>query len=68
MGENEYDEFKDKYLNTLANLTLSGNNGSLGNKPFKAKRDLPDKGYKDSRLFLNKYLPEHALRICDNNF
>lgn len=54
----EYSEFKDKYLNTIANLTLSGNNGSLGNKSFKEKRDLPEKGYKASRLYLNKYLSE----------
>ena len=56
LGENQYNEFKEKYLNTLANLTLSGNNGSLGNKPFIEKRDLPEKGYKDSRLYLNKHL------------
>lgn len=56
LNEEEYAEFKEKYLNTLANLTLSGNNGSLGNKSFKEKRDLPEKGYSDSRLFLNKYL------------
>lgn len=56
LGEDQYNEFREKYLNTLANLTLSGNNGSLGNKPFLVKRDLPEKGYKDSRLFLNKHL------------
>ena len=56
LGEAEYNEFKEKYLNTLANLTLSGNNGSLGNKAFLEKRDLPEKGYKDSRLWLNKHL------------
>lgn len=42
--------------NTLANLTLSGNNGNLGNKYFTDKRDMPEKGYADSRLFLNRYL------------
>ena len=56
LDDSQYNDFKEKYLNTLANLTLSGNNGSLGNKPFIEKRDLPEKGYKDSRLFLNKYL------------
>ena len=35
---------------------MSGNNGSLGNRTFRYKCDLPEKGYKDSRLFLNKYL------------
>jgi len=56
LGENDYNIFKERYLNTIANLTLSGNNGSLGNKPFIEKRDLPEKGYKASRLFLNKFL------------
>jgi len=49
-------EIKEKYLNTIANLTLSGNNGALGNRAFCTKRDESEKGYKDSRLFLNKYL------------
>ena len=49
---------KEEYLHTLGNLTLSGNNGSLGNKDFTSKRDIPEKGYKDSRLWLNKYLSE----------
>ena len=56
LGESQFEEFREKYVNTLANLTLSGNNGSLGNRPFLSKRDLPEKGYRDSRLFLNKYL------------
>lgn len=56
LGEEEYNEIKENYLNTIGNLTLSGNNGVLGNKPFIEKRDLPDKGYGDSRLFLNKHL------------
>lgn len=42
--------------NTIANLTLSGHNGPLGNKPFQEKRNLPGKGYQASKLFLNKYL------------
>lgn len=52
----DFNLLKDEYLHTIANLTLSGNNGSLGNKTFLEKRDLPEKGYKDSRLFLNRYL------------
>ncbi|TVL99491.1 MAG: hypothetical protein CV087_17740 [Candidatus Brocadia sp. WS118] len=56
LGEGQFNEISTKYLHTIANLTLSGNNGQLGNKMFKEKRDLPGKGYKDSRLFLNKYL------------
>ena len=33
----DYFQFKEKYLNTIANLTLSGNNGALGNKSFMIK-------------------------------
>ena len=58
LGEENYKTIKDNYLNTLANLTLSGNNGKLGNKYFVEKRDLPDGGYKDSRLWLNKHLAQ----------
>ncbi|MGN6604723.1 MAG: DUF262 domain-containing protein [Ginsengibacter sp.] len=52
----EFAYIKENYLNTIANLTLSGNNGRLGNKSFLSKRDLKDAGYKDSRLWLNRYL------------
>lgn len=58
LSESEVKEIKEEYLHTLGNLTLSGNNGSLGNKGFISKRDLPEKGYRDSRLWLNKYLSE----------
>ncbi|MEN6512210.1 MAG: HNH endonuclease family protein [Chloroherpetonaceae bacterium] len=56
LGEDEYKFIQDNYLNTIGNLTLSGNNGKLSNKSFLEKRDLKDVGYKDSRLWLNKFL------------
>lgn len=56
LGAEEYSFIKETYLNTIGNLTLSGNNGKLGNKTFAFKRDLENAGYKDSRLWLNKYL------------
>jgi uncharacterized protein with ParB-like and HNH nuclease domain len=56
LGVDEYNYIKENYLNTIGNLTLSGNNGKLGNKSFIDKRDLVNAGYKDSRLWLNKYL------------
>jgi hypothetical protein len=56
----DYFLFKEKYLNTIANLTLSGNNGALGNKSFKAKKEMNvdgnEQGYNFSRLWLNSYL------------
>ena len=56
LGNDEYSFIKENYLNTIGNLTLSGNNGKLGNKPFLEKRDLDEVGYTYSRLWLNKYL------------
>ncbi|HEY5511885.1 MAG TPA: DUF262 domain-containing protein, partial [Prolixibacteraceae bacterium] len=56
LGNDEFNFIKEYYINTIGNLTLSGNNGKLGNKSFIDKRDLEGAGYKDSRLWLNKYL------------
>ncbi len=56
INNEDYNFIKENYLNTIANLTLSGNNGKLGNKPFLEKKNLEGAGYKDSRLWLNKYL------------
>ncbi len=58
LGNEEYSIIKENYLNTISNLTLSGNNAKLGNKTFIEKRDMSPGGYKDSRLWLNKYLSE----------
>jgi hypothetical protein len=59
LGE-DYKIMEEKYINTVANLTLSGNNGKLSNKPFLEKRDMneegKEQGYSFSRLWLNKYL------------
>ena len=46
----------EKYLNTISNLTISGNNAELGRRPFKDKRDYPEFGYTASGLWLNQYL------------
>jgi DNA replication protein DnaD len=57
---NEYIDFKENKLNTIANLTLSGNNGALSNLSFIDKRDMntdgKEQGYAFSRLWLNDYL------------
>lgn len=54
---------RDKYLNTIGNLTLSGNNGKLGNKPFADKKTMNDEGgeqgYIYSRLWLNRDLQQY---------
>jgi uncharacterized protein with ParB-like and HNH nuclease domain len=60
LGEQEFNLIQEKYLNTIANLTLSGNNGKLSNKYFTDKRDMneenKEQGYKYSRLWLNRHL------------
>src|SRR5690606_29574879 len=60
LSREEYADFKDKYLNTIANLTLSGNNGALSNRTFQEKKimnlDGNQQGYIYSRLWLNSYL------------
>ncbi|MBK9640037.1 MAG: DUF262 domain-containing protein [Saprospiraceae bacterium] len=62
LEENSIKEIEDKYLHTISNLTLSGNNGSLGNKTFADKKflnkDNRQQGYIYSRLWLNQYLKE----------
>lgn len=78
----DYFLFKEKYLNTIANLTLSGNNGALSNKSFLEKKEMNDdggeQGYDFSRLWLNSYLQsisvwdiaayEHRLDIIYERF
>lgn len=56
LGNEQYLLIKENYLNTISNITLSGNNGKLGNKYFTEKRDMQGVGYKDSRLWINKYI------------
>lgn len=60
LSSEDYFLFKEKYLNTIGNLTLSGNNGALSNKSFIDKKEMNvdgnEQGYKFSRLWLNSYL------------
>lgn len=60
LSEEDYFLFTEKYLNTIGNLTLSGNNGSLGNRGFIEKKEMnvggKEQGYRYSRLWLNVYL------------
>lgn len=60
LSSEEYFLFKEKHLNTIGNLTLSGNNGALSNKSFLEKKEMNkdgnEQGYNYSRLWLNYYL------------
>lgn len=58
LSKEEFAEMEAR-KNTLANLTIVINNGSLGNKAFTIKRDLDQensKGYKYSKFKLNDFL------------
>ena len=54
--------FAETHLHTIGNITLSGNNGSLGNKCFSSKKSMnqddKEQGYAFSRLWLNRYLAD----------
>jgi len=60
ISQNDYTLFKEKYLNTISNLTLSGNNAALSNKSFSAKKQMnidgKEQGYIYSKFWLNSYL------------
>ncbi|CAM4197752.1 DUF262 and DUF1524 domain-containing protein [Deinococcus marmoris] len=56
MGE-DWQAVQDRYLHTLGNLTLTGYNSELSDKPFADKRDMKG-GFRDSHLRLNKALSD----------
>jgi len=62
LNADDYQILAESHLHTLGNLTLSGNNGSLGNKSFVEKKlmnhDGKEQGYAFSRLWLNRYLQD----------
>ena len=59
LGDN-FEEIQEKYLHTFANLTLTGINSELSNKPFAVKRDGKTigkelyPGYKNSKYRLTR--------------
>lgn len=55
LGPN-WKEIQTKYLHTIGNLTLTGYNASLSDKPFLEKRDMPKGGFAVSPLRLNQNL------------
>ncbi len=54
LGSN-YQEVQEKYLHTLGNLTLTGYNSELSDRPFVDKREA-EGGFRNSRLYLNSGL------------
>lgn len=52
LGEN-WEDIQDEYLHTIGNLTLTGYNSELSDRPFKEKRDMQG-GFADSPIRLNR--------------
>lgn len=48
----EWKRVQDTYLHTIGNLTLTGYNASLGDRPFLEKRDM-EGGFRSSQVSLN---------------
>ena len=59
LGEG-FQQIHEKWLHTLANLTLTGYNSKYSNRPFKEKLEI-ENGFIDSNLRLNQYV-----RDCEN--
>ena len=56
LGEN-FRDAQEKYLHTAGNLTLTGYNPELSNRPFHEKQDM-EGGFRDSPLRLNRSLAQ----------
>jgi predicted transport protein len=54
LGPN-WKEVQNQYLHTLGNLTLTGYNSELSDKPFKQKKSI-DGGFNDSPIRLNDFM------------
>ena len=56
LGE-EWRETHEKYVHTIGNLTLTGYNSELSNRPFEEKQEMSG-GFQDSPLRLNRSLAQ----------
>ncbi len=52
LGEN-WQEIQEQYLHTIGNLTLTGYNSELSDRPFSEKKELSPGGFRDGGLRLN---------------
>ncbi|MCD8078927.1 MAG: DUF262 domain-containing protein [Bacteroides sp.] len=55
LGE-DAEEIHQTWLHRIANLTLTAYNSSYSNRSFTEKRDLPEKGFRESGIRLNQYI------------
>ena len=59
LGEN-HDSIHAQYINSLANLTLTGYNSEYSNKSFREKRDCPQ-GFSNSPLLINDFIKKQKV-------
>ena len=68
LGE-DFKRIHKDYLHTIGNLTLTGYNPELSNRPFQEKRNMLDGGFRYSPLNLNQSLAKTEKwdedAICD---
>lgn len=57
LGEN-FRQIHEIWLHKIGNLTLTGYNSELSNRPFKEKREMHQEGFRYSPLHLNKSLAD----------
>lgn len=57
LGE-DWERIHKTYLHTIGNLTLTGYNSELSDRPFKEKQTMPG-GFADSPIRLNRFLAKH---------
>ncbi|MDQ3508513.1 MAG: DUF262 and DUF1524 domain-containing protein [Actinomycetota bacterium] len=55
LGE-DWEKIHADYLHTIGNLTLTGYNSELSDRPFKEKQNMEEEGFKNSPLRLNRSL------------
>ena len=55
----DWDEIYEKYLNNLANLTLTGYNSEYSNRTFQEKLDHKN-GFKNSPLLINDFIKQQS--------
>lgn len=59
LGE-KHEQIHQMYLDTIGNLTLTAYNSEYSNLPFEKKKNLPNKGFQFSSLFLNEYIKSQS--------
>ena len=57
LGE-DFRQLHEMWVNKIGNLTLTGRNSELSNRPFKEKRDMLQEGFRYSPLYLNQSLAQ----------